>query len=302
MPEDITEFLAGIPGPAKFPAGNLSRRWLPRPGVWRRRFLFVDIFPAPSGCSAKLDLINLRPSSKEKIMTLTAFMKAAQTKIERSRPHAVACGVAFLQCLVAVVSLLLVFTVAPGSAQTIVDEWAAVKAPPPPELKTPAIDPKTTALLILDIQKQICNAETRPRCVASVPRIQTLLGQARAKQVPVIYSLAGQATPADIWKEVAPLGGEPVVRSGSDKFFKTDLEKILTDRGIKTVIVVGTAAQGAIIFTGTEAAKRGFQVIVPVDGMSSENTYFEQYTAYHLVNNPSYGRAVTLTTIDMVKF
>jgi nicotinamidase-related amidase len=235
-------------------------------------------------------------------MTWSASMKAEQTRMARSWPHAPCRGVAFLPGIVAALSLLLVFTVATGSAQTIVDEWAAVKAPPPPELKTPAIDPKTTALLILDIQKQICNAETRPRCVASVPRIQTLLGQARAKQVPVIYSLAGQATPADIWKEVAPLGGEPVVRSGSDKFFKTDLEKILTDRGIKTVIVVGTAAQGAIIFTGTEAAKRGFQVIVPVDGMSSENTYFEQYTAYHLVNNPSYGRAVTLTTIDMVKF
>lgn len=192
--------------------------------------------------------------------------------------------------------------ISPASAQTIVDEWATVKAPPPPELKAVTIDPKVTALLILDIVKQICNAERRPRCVDSVPKIQGLLSRARAKGVPVIYSLAGQATPADIWKEVAPREGEPIVRSSADKFYATDLEKILKDKGIKTVIVVGTAAHGAVLYTGTEAAKRGFQVIVPVEGMSAESTYIEQYTAWHLVNNPSYGRQVTLTKIDMIQF
>lgn len=203
-----------------------------------------------------------------------------------------------------VLGLVVALSMSAGSAlaQTIVDEWATVKAPPPPELKTVTIDPKTTVLLILDVQKQNCNAERRPRCVASVPKIQGLLNQARAKGVPVIYSLAGKATPADIWKEVAPIGGEPMVRSSADKFFGTDLEKILKEKGIKTVIAVGTAAHGAVLYTGSEAAKRGFQVIVPVEGMSAESTYIEQYTAWHLVNNPSYGRQVTLTRIDMIKF
>ena len=202
------------------------------------------------------------------------------------------------------VAVLASFDPSSALAQTkdIIDEWASVKAPPPPALKPVTIDPKVTALLILDITQQNCNAERRPRCVASVPKIQGLLNQARAKGVPVIYSLAGQATPADIWKEVAPIGGDPVVRSGADKFFGTDLEKILKEKGIKTVIAVGTAAHGAVLYTGSEAAKRGFQVIVPVEGMSAESTYIEQYTAWHLVNNPSYGRQVTLTRIDMIKF
>lgn len=207
-----------------------------------------------------------------------------------------------LQNIVLLIGLLLFFTVAPASAQTIVDEWATVKAPKPPELKPVTIDPKVTALLVLDIVKQTCNAERRPRCVASVPKIQNLLSQARAKGVPVIHSIIATSTPADIWKEVAPREGEPIVQTSADKFFKTDLEKILKDRGIKTVIAVGTAAHGAVLFTGTEAAKRGFQVIVPVDGMSAENPYIEQYTAYHLVNNPSYAKQVTLTRIDMIKF
>ena len=47
----------------------------------------------------------------------------------------------------------------PASAQTIVDEWATVQAPKPPELKPVTLDPKTTALLVLDFVKQTCNTE-----------------------------------------------------------------------------------------------------------------------------------------------
>lgn len=37
-----------------------------------------------------------------------------------------------------------------AQAQTIIDEWASVMVPPPPELKPVTVDPKTTALLMLD--------------------------------------------------------------------------------------------------------------------------------------------------------
>lgn len=189
-----------------------------------------------------------------------------------------------------------------AQSKTIIDEWASVQPPKPPELKSVKIDdPKTTAFLVLDIIKQTCNNERRPRCVSSVPKIQGFLKQARAKGLVVVYSKTASATPADIIHDVAPTEGEPIVSGSSDKFYKTDLEKILQEKGIKTVIVVGTAAHGAVIFTATEAAKRGFKVIVPVDGMS-ENPYVEQYTAWHLVNNPSYAAQVTLTRFDMISF
>jgi len=189
-----------------------------------------------------------------------------------------------------------------AQSKTIIDEWSSVQAPKPPELKPVKIDdPKTTAYLILDIIKQACNNERRPRCVASVPKIQAFLKQARAKGLAVIYSKTNSAKPSDVIQDVAPVEGEPMVSAGSDKFYKTDLEKILHEKGIKTVIVVGTAAHGAVIFTATEAAKRGFKVIVPVDGMS-ESPYVEQYTAWHLVNNPSYAAQTTLTKFDMIGF
>ena len=190
-----------------------------------------------------------------------------------------------------------------AQSKTIIDEWASVQAPKPPELKAVKIDdPKSTAYLVLDIVKQTCNNERRPRCVATVPKIQAFLTQARSKGVSVIYSYTSNSTPADIFPEVAPLAGEPLVRASADKFVGTDLEKILRDKGIKTVIVVGTAAHGAVISTGSQAAFRGFKVIVPVDGMSSENTYFEQYTAYHLTNAPGVAQQVTLTKFEMIQF
>jgi len=87
--------------------------------------------------------------------------------------------------------------------ETIVDEWAAVKAPPPPELTPVTVDPKITALLILDIQNQNCNLQRRPRCVASLPGIQDLLRAARAKRMPVVYTLTRNASKNDIRREVA---------------------------------------------------------------------------------------------------
>ena len=188
-----------------------------------------------------------------------------------------------------------------GQSKTIIDEWVSVQAPKPPELKPVTLDPKTSALLVLDMVKQTCNIERRPRCLDTVPKIQALLKQARAKGIAVVHSITTAATPADIAKDLTPLDGEPIVKSSADKFFKTDLEKILRDKGIKTVIIIGTAAQGAVLNTVSQAAFRGLKVIVPVDGMSAENTYFEQYTAYHLANAPGVGQQVTLTKFDMIR-
>lgn len=186
--------------------------------------------------------------------------------------------------------------------RTIVDEWAAVVPPPAPTLRAVTVDPKTTALLILDVQQQNCNVQRRPRCVASIPRIQSLLNRAIAKGMPVIYSTAGGAPETDIWWQVRPLGGEPLVTSGADKFFGTDLERILRDRGIRTIIPVGTAAHGAILFTSSSAALRGLQVVLPVDGSSAESLYIEQYVVFHLTNAPTISGRVTLTRSDLINF
>lgn len=189
-----------------------------------------------------------------------------------------------------------------GNAQTIVDEWASVKAPPPPELKTVKLEARETALLMLDFVKQTC--PPRPRCVATLPRMQQLLAQARAKGVHVVHSLVSQSA-ADILPEVAAREGEPYVSSGPNKFLNTELEKILKDKGVTTVIVAGTSAEGAVLSSGAHAALRGFKVIVPVDGLSSGTQtaqYAEQYTVWHLANAPRIGPQTTVTRSDLIGF
>ena len=184
---------------------------------------------------------------------------------------------------------------------TIVDEWTTVNAPSPPELKPVTVDPKITALVVMDFQNQNCNLEKRPRCVTSVPKVQGLLIKAREKGMPVVHTLTSKGEVTDILPELQPLTGEPVFRSGADKFFNTDMETVLREKNVTTVIMVGTAAHGAVLHTATGAAMRGFQVIIPVDGMSAD-PYAEQYTAWHLANGPGSRNQTTLTQINMIHF
>lgn len=194
------------------------------------------------------------------------------------------------------------FAAQSAQAATIIDEWASVKAPPPPTLHAVTVDPKTTALLMLDFNKQTCNMQRRPRCVASIPQVEKLLKEARAAGAMVAYSLGGGGHESEIAKEVAPTKDEHIVSSGVDKFRNTDLEKVLKDKGVKTVIIAGTASHGAVIYTASTAAMLGFKVIVPVDAVSGDTPYVEQYVVWHLVNAPIISNAVTLTKIDDVKF
>lgn len=207
---------------------------------------------------------------------------------------------AFLSLLL----FLVVFLAQPALAApaTIIDEWKTVPLPSAPPLKPVLIDPKTTAFLILDIQLPMCGVAQRPRCAASVPKIADFLIQARVRAMPIVYSLTPTGTVENIVPDVYPLPGEPSVRSSVDKFYNTDLEKILKDKGVKTVIIVGTASHGAVLHTATGASVRGMQVIIPVDGMSAIEPYAEQYTAWHMLNAPGTRARTTLTTFGMMTF
>jgi nicotinamidase-related amidase len=149
--------------------------------------------------------------------------------------------------------------------------------------------------------KETC--DVRPRCTESVPAVEKVLKAARTSGVMIVYTLG--AAGKQFVEALAPQGGEPTVQSGANKFINTNLDAILKDKGIKSVIVVGTLANGGVLHTASDAALRGYTVVVPVDGMSSPNAsalYTEQYTAWHLANAPVFGGRVTLTRSDMIKF
>lgn len=192
------------------------------------------------------------------------------------------------------------FAATATQAADIVDEWASVAPPPLPALKPVTVTPATTALLMLDFMSQNCGK--RPRCLATIPAMKKLLAEARAHKVTVVYSLIANTTTADVLKDVAPLADEPHVLSGPDKFLRTDLEKILKDKGITTVIVAGTASNGAVLFTVAGAAFRGMDVIVPVDGMSAADPYADLSTVFTFTSAPRVSAKTTLTRSDMIKF
>ena len=189
-----------------------------------------------------------------------------------------------------------------ATGETVIDVWKDVKTPSAPELKAVTLDSATTALLLLDFNKQVCNNERRPRCIASIPAVAKLAQRARGSKVAVVYSLTAGSSIGDVAAALAARPGEPSVTSGPDKFLGTDLERILKERGVTTVIVTGTAAHGAVLNTASGAAFRGLKVVLPVDGLSAEDLYAEQYTVWHLLNAPRVSTQTTATRTEMITF
>ena len=194
--------------------------------------------------------------------------------------------------------------VAGAPAQTLIEEWDTAKFPPPPPLKPAKIDAKQTALLVMDFTVQTCTPQRRKRCSDSVPKVLKLVTEARSKGALIIYSVAvPNSVPADILPALTPAAGEQVLPPlGPDKFINSDLEKTLKDNGIKTVVAMGTQAQTSVLHTGATAALRGFNVIVPVDGMSGDDVFPELYTAWHLTTAARISAKVTLTKFDLIGF
>src|SRR5579872_745245 len=121
----------------------------------------------------------------------------------------------------------------PTHATDVTSEWSTIQMPPPPTLKAVTVDPKTTALLLLDFMAGNCGE--RPRCAAAVPTLKSLHDKARAANMLIAYTLPGGGKIID--QGIAPRAGEVVEQKpgGPDKFLGDDLDQRLKDHGIKTV-------------------------------------------------------------------
>jgi nicotinamidase-related amidase len=193
----------------------------------------------------------------------------------------------------------------PAGAGDITTEWDSVKLPPKPELKSATVDPKTTALLVLDLMRDNCGV--RPRCAAIVPTVKKLIDEARAHNMMIVYNLTGASKPEDmVDASVMPKPGDFLIKNGKggDKFIRSNLDAGLKDKGIKTVIVTGTSAQGAVATTSNGATGRGYKAVVPVDATASEDAFRELYGIFHLAGGgpAALTQNVTVTRSDLIKY
>ncbi len=177
--------------------------------------------------------------------------------------------------------------------------------PEPPAPVAVRLDPAATALLIFDMSDLLCAAV--PACRATISRVVALLARARQAGVPVIFSL-GRA-PQRLLREMQARPDEPVVSSGADKFFHTDLERHLAGRTV--ALMAGTSSNGSIIYTALATCARGLTVVVAEDTISSKLQVANAVARWQLLNQPGYPNrenaplapnAVTLSRSDLVSF
>ena len=204
--------------------------------------------------------------------------------------------------LASLLTTLIAPTVPTAHAHSVLTSWSRIQPPAAPKPVAVTLNPKTTALLLLDFVSQTCNATHRPRCLATLKPTAALLARARAAHATILYSYVLSGHPADINPALAPRPGEKMVQSGPDKFLHTNLAALLRADHIRSVIVTGTAAEGAVLATGSEAAYRGYRVILPADGLSAAHRYAEQYTIWDFLHAPFLSNRTTLTTLGEIHF
>ncbi len=178
-------------------------------------------------------------------------------------------------------------------------------------------DPQTTALLIIDMQRdfvmpggfgEALGNDVAP-LQATIAPTRRVLETARKLGMMVIHTREGHrpdlhdCPPAklvrgrgktrigdpgpmgrilvrgevghDIVPELYPIEGETVVdKPGKGAFYATDLELILRNNGIKTLVVCGVTTEVCVNTTVREANDRGFECVVLSDCVGS---YFPEF-------------------------
>jgi nicotinamidase-related amidase len=141
-----------------------------------------------------------------------------------------------------------------------------------------------------------------------VPNVKKLIDAARAQNVPLFYTLVGQdPTPAGmVDQSLVPHASDFIIKGsgGADKFIGSNLDAGLKEKGIKTVIVTGTSAQGAVGGTTNGAAQRGYKAVVPIDCMSGEDAFNELYAIWHIYKGGPVNLTsnATVTRSDLIGF
>jgi nicotinamidase-related amidase len=179
---------------------------------------------------------------------------------------------------------------------------SANDSPPSIELRARLIDtvarrmPKR-ALVIIDMIHDHLDPGTLlevPRAREVVPALKERLETARARGIPVVYvvdehdpddpDLDAWGTHAvrgtkgtEVWDEIAPMPGDRIVKKPSySAFFESDLDHVLEDLNVDTLVLTGCLTEIGIMATATDAMQRGFAIEVPPDSQAGSSPMAEQ--------------------------
>ena len=137
-------------------------------------------------------------------------------------------------------------------------------------------DRPNTALMGLDMQRGVVGEAYELERV--VHNINTLIGRARAADVPVIWvqhSDEELVEGSDSWQFVDELrcaDDEPIVQKRyGDSFEETDLESILADRHVGHLVVTGARTDACIRSTLHGALARGYDATLAADAHTTED-------------------------------
>lgn len=184
-----------------------------------------------------------------------------------------------------------------------------LQMPSPPEPVPVALDPTTTALLVFDITEHI--SARQPKCREQLlPAAAALLKRARQAGVTVAYGT--RAANMSTWlPEIAPAPGDiKIENQAQDRFYNTELDKMLKAKGITTLILTGWKISGSVTYTSVGATLRGYTVVVPVDATSDATDYEIVIGKYQILNQnsanaanePLKAKASTLSRTDLITF
>jgi nicotinamidase-related amidase len=157
------------------------------------------------------------------------------------------------------------------------------------------IDPRSTALVLIDLQKGIVSRPLEPHDAKTVVTNGVQLARALSKAgglvVPVHVAFSGddgdrlkgpvdQPTPmpggglpadwSDLVPEMAGLGATVIIKKRNwSAFHGTELDLQLRRRGIRTMILGGIATNFGVESTARDAWQHGYDVIIAEDACSS---------------------------------
>jgi nicotinamidase-related amidase len=147
----------------------------------------------------------------------------------------------------------------------------------------PVKNPATTALLLIDVQKEYI-LKGRPLFITDAPKVIDRLAKAlvlwHRHGWPVAHIHHEEAEGSPLFAKgsaaqqphralvIRPTDGM-IVKSRPGAFYGTDLEKWLRGKNVDAVLIGGFMTHLCCDSTAREAAARGFQVYFPSDGSSS---------------------------------